>query len=141
MADDNESTGVAEKVEAVGTEVERAVESHLSPEVTHAPAQMLPGELSPHPSPLKYVVIAVVLVVLTAIEVVVSYQSDNAPEGVIVALLLLLAAAKFFMVASWYMHLKTDKPIFRRFFILGIVAAIILFAIVLTTLHAFSGGS
>ncbi len=141
MADDTESTGVAEKVEGVGTEVERAVESHLAPTDTQAPTEMLPGELHPHPTPLKYVVIAVVLVVLTAIEVVVSYQSDNAPEGVIVALLLLLAAAKFTMVASWYMHLKTDRPIFRRFFILGITAAVILFAIVLATLHAFAGGS
>jgi cytochrome c oxidase subunit IV len=141
LADDSESTGVVEKVEAAGTELERAVESHLSPTDTQAPVEMLPGEISPHPTPLKYVVIAVVLVVLTAIEVAVSYQSDNAPEGVIVALLLLLAAAKFTMVASWYMHLKTDKPIFRRFFILGIVAAITLFAIVLATLHAFAGGS
>ena len=141
MADDNESTSVAEKVEAAGTDLERGTESYLSPAVTPAPPQMLPGELKPHPSPLRYVVIAVVLVVLTAIEVVVSYQKDNAPRGVIVALLLLLATAKFTMVASWYMHLKTDRPIFRRFFMLGIGAAILLFLIALTTLHVFSGGS
>jgi hypothetical protein len=45
---------------------------------------------------------------------------------------------KFALVASWYMHLRTDKPIFRRFFVLGIVAAISLYLIVLTTLHVFS---
>ena len=44
---------------------------------------------------------------------------------------------KFVLVASWYMHLRTDKPIFRRFFMLGIVAAIMLYMIVLTTFHVF----
>ncbi len=35
------------------------------------------------------------------------------------------------------MHLKTDQPMFRRFFVLGIVAACVLYAVVLTTLHVF----
>jgi hypothetical protein len=34
------------------------------------------------------------------------------------------------------MHLRTDMLIFRRFFVLGIVAAMILFTIVLLSLHA-----
>ena len=44
---------------------------------------------------------------------------------------------KFAMVASWYMHLQTDKPIFRRFFMVGLAGAVILYLIVLTTLHVF----
>jgi hypothetical protein len=40
------------------------------------------------------------------------------------------------LVASWFMHHRTDLPIFRRFFVIGIVAAIILYLIVLSTLHA-----
>jgi cytochrome c oxidase subunit IV len=52
-------------------------------------------------------------------------------------LLLLFAVIKFFLVASWYMHLRTDRPIFRNFFVLGIAAAILLYLIVLSTLHVF----
>jgi hypothetical protein len=50
----------------------------------------------------------------------------------------MFAVIKFTLVASWYMHLRTDKPIFRRFFVLGIVAAITLYIVVLSTLHVFS---
>ena len=45
-----------------------------------------------------------------------------------------MAAVKFFLVASWYMHLRTDQPVFRRFFIIGSVAAIGLYFVVLLTL-------
>ena len=48
-----------------------------------------------------------------------------------------MAFVKFFLVASWYMHLRTDQPVFRRFFILGASAAIVLYFVVLPTLHAF----
>jgi len=37
------------------------------------------------------------------------------------------------------MHLRTDRPIFRRFFTLGAVAAVTLFMVVLTTLHIWTG--
>lgn len=92
--------------------------------------------VKPHPSPFKYVVIAVVLVVVTGMEVGVSYLDGDIPDSVLVTLLLVMAIVKFSLVASWYMHLQTDKPIFRRFFVLGIVAAIVLYVIVLLTLHA-----
>ena len=97
---------------------------------------LLPGELRPHPSPLKYVIIAVVLCVVTAIEIATSYLEGDIPDGLIVTLLLGMAVIKFATVAAYYMHLQTDRPIFRRFFILGCVAAITLYAIVLATLHA-----
>jgi hypothetical protein len=35
------------------------------------------------------------------------------------------------------MHLKTDQPIFMRFFVLGAVAAMVLYTVALATLHAF----
>ena len=35
------------------------------------------------------------------------------------------------------LHLRTDRPIFRRFFITGAIGAVVLFTIVLTTLHIF----
>lgn len=99
---------------------------------------LLPGELRPHPSPFKYVVIAVVLCVVTAAEVAVSYLEGEIPDGLIITLLMMMAIMKFWTVASWYMHLQTDKPIFRRFFVLGIIAAVILYTIVLATFHVFA---
>jgi cytochrome c oxidase subunit IV len=119
-----------------GTALEPAAEA--APPAQAAPQQvMLPGEVRPHPQPAKYVMIAAVLVVVTAAEVGLFYLQGDIPDGLITALLLTFAVIKFFLVASWYMHLRTDKPIFRNFFVLGIVAAITLYLIVLTTLHVF----
>ncbi len=101
-------------------------------------AGLLPGELRPHPSPLRYVLIAVVLCVITAAEVSLYYLEGSLADAVIIPLLLVFAALKFGIVASWYMHLRTDKPIFARFFVLGIAGAILLFGIVLSSLQIFS---
>ena len=101
---------------------------------------MLPGEIRPHPQPARYVMIAAVLVVVTAAEVGLFYLQGDVPDGLITVVLLTFALIKFSLVASWYMHLRTDKPIFRRFFVLGIVAAISLYLVVLTTLHVFGSG-
>ena len=98
---------------------------------------LLPGEERSHPSPFQYVVIFVVLCVVTAAEIGLYYLEDELPWGLIVGLLLTLAVIKFIMVASWYMHLRTDKPIFRRFFTIGVIAAVILYTVVLTTFRVF----
>ena len=115
---------------------EEAVERELGHAVEPAPG-LLPGELKPHPSPLRYVVIAVVLCVVTAAEVALYYVTGDIPDGLIITLLMVFMIVKFAMVASWYMHLQTDKPIFRRFFMVGLAGAVILYLIVLTTLHVF----
>ena len=148
MSDENapdSRSSVAEKieheVEQVGHELEEAereIEERLPDSVTTPAPGLLPGEVSPHPSPFRYVMIAVVLVIVTAVEVAVSYMEDTIPNGAIVFLLVVMAIIKFALVASWYMHLKTDKPIFRRFFVLGILAALALYTVVLLTLHVFS---
>ena len=122
-----------------GTDLERAAADELelaSRDFVPAPG-LLPGEVSPHPSPFKYVMIAVILVVITAVEIATSYLGGDIPNGLITVLLLGMAAVKFFLVASWYMHLRTDQPVFRRFFFIGSVAAIGLYFVVLLTLHAF----
>jgi cytochrome c oxidase subunit IV len=146
MADDA-TTGTATETETVeddstataaepGTALEPATEAappaHAEPQVP-----MLPGEIRPHPQPARYVMIAAILVVVTAAEVGLYYLTGDIPEGLIIVLLLLFAVIKFSLVASWYMHLRTDRPIFRNFFVLGIVAAISLYLVVLSTLHVF----
>jgi cytochrome c oxidase subunit 4 len=121
---------------------ERALEKEYGlGEIPPEEVPLLPGELSHHPSPFQYVVIAMILVVITAAEVGVSYLDGDIPKGLIIFLLLSMGLVKFITVASYYMHLKTDKPVFRRFFIMAGVGAIIVYTIVLTTLHVWSGGA
>ncbi len=124
--------GVIAKAEE---DIKVAARGELGHSLEPAPG-LLPGELRPHPTPFKYVLIAVILVVVTALEVGVSYMEGEIPNGLIVALLLIMAVVKFVLVASWYMHLRTDQPIFRRVFTIGAIGAIILYTIVLATLHA-----
>jgi len=123
-------------IQRVEEELDEVAHGELAGALEPAPG-LLPGEVRPHPSPFKYVVIAVILVIVTALEVAVSYLDGDIPDGLIVALLLAMAIIKFATVAAWYMHLQTDKPIFKRFFVLGLVAACMLYAVVLATLGTF----
>ncbi|HEY6317544.1 MAG TPA: hypothetical protein VI462_06615, partial [Acidimicrobiia bacterium] len=70
------------------TDIELRDESRVpEPTATAAPA-LLPGELRPHPSPLQYVVIALVLVVITSFEVSLYDLEGTLPNGAIIPLLL-----------------------------------------------------
>lgn len=87
-----------------------------------------------HPEPRQYVMIAVVLVVITALEVAASYLDVN--STLLIAMLFVMAIVKFVLVVSWYMHLKTDKPILRRFFLVGLIGAPILYLVITLALNA-----
>jgi cytochrome c oxidase subunit IV len=97
-----------------------------------APAEHLPvhAEAHEHPNPRQYVLIALVLVIVTGIEIATSYLNTGHTNLIIVALFL-MAAFKFFLVAAWYMHMKTDQPFFRRIFVVGLVGAGIVYGIVM----------
>lgn len=103
--------------------------------VTGGEVALLPGEVRPHPQPFQYVMIAVVLCVVTALEIGMYYLEGDIPDQAIIGILLAMALVKFVLVASWYMHLRTDRPIFRRFFTTGVVGAVVLYAVVLLTLN------
>jgi cytochrome c oxidase subunit 4 len=82
-----------------------------------------------HPGPRQYVIIAGVLAVITAIEVVLFYI--DMPSGVLVAALLVLSLAKFALVVLWFMHLRFDSVLFRRLFLVGILLALSVYTLVL----------
>jgi cytochrome c oxidase subunit 4 len=88
-----------------------------------------------HPSDWTYVKVALILGVMTGIEVALSYTSIN--EHLTIGLLLGLAALKFGTVVAYFMHLKFDHPWFRRLFITGLVLAIGVYIAYLSTLHVF----
>ncbi|MDQ4024654.1 MAG: cytochrome C oxidase subunit IV family protein [Actinomycetota bacterium] len=93
------------------------------------PAPREQEELEHHPGPRKYVTVAIILAIVTALEVGVYYI--EAIEGILVPILLAMAVVKFIMVALYFMHLKFDSRVFRRFFLIGIVLALVIFGIVL----------
>ncbi len=84
-----------------------------------------------HPGPRQYVWVAVILAIVTLIEVAIYYVP--ALEGVLVPALIAFSVIKFILVALWFMHLRFDSRLFRRLFVVGIVLALGVFAIVLST--------
>ncbi len=74
-----------------------------------------------HPTEKKYWVIALILAIITAVEVALSYiDLGNA----VAPLLLVGMAMKFFIVAAYFMHLKFDSRVTRRLFISGLSLAV-----------------
>jgi cytochrome c oxidase subunit 4 len=72
------------------------------------------------PSDGQYILIALGLAALTAIEVAIYYlKSSNA---VLVAFFVLMIT-KFAIVVGYFMHLRFDKPVVRRLFIGGLCLA------------------
>lgn len=92
------------------------------------------AEAVAHPTPRVYWLIALILFVVTAVEVAVAYI--DAFDPVIVPLLLVLGALKFWIVVAFFMHLKFDRPLFRTLFMVGVMGAIPLFVVVLLTFQA-----
>jgi len=45
---------------------------------------------------------------------------------------------KFTVVVAFFMHLRFDNRLFRRFFITGVCLALFVFTIVLTTFHVWT---
>lgn len=88
-----------------------------------------------HPSDGKYIQIALLLGVITAVEVAIPYLTDV--SGLWLALMLALMVAKFFIVVAWFMHLRFDSSLFRRLFVGGLVLAVIVYLAVLTSFQYF----
>ncbi len=96
-----------------------------------------PGEHGAHPTDAQYIKIAAILGAITAVEVGIYYIKGNLGDG-FAPFLLALAAVKFFMVGSYFMHLRFDNRVLRRLFVTGIVLAIIIYAIVFLLLGVFT---
>lgn len=80
----------------------------------------------------KYIVIALILAVVTAAEVSISYI-DIGP--LFLPALLLMMAAKFVTVVSYFMHLKFDNKIFTYVFYFGLLLALGVYIGALSTFH------
>lgn len=92
-----------------------------------------------HPSDGEYIKIALILGVITAAEVGTYFWQDifgSKPSTLaLVATLFPMMIAKFLIVIGYFMHLKFDNHLYRRVFIFGLVLAMAVFAVTLSTLE------
>ena len=84
-----------------------------------------------HPSALQYIQIGLILAFITAVEVAL-YYVDIGRTPLVLALIV-LSALKFALVVLWFMHLKFDHSIFSTLFVAGILLAIAIFTVALST--------
>ena len=91
------------------------------------------AENTPMPTTKIYVRIALLLAVLTAIEVALFYvvEFTAMTQGLANPLLIGLALAKFLIVVGYFMHLKYETPLLSRTFAIGAVLAGGLYAVVI----------
>ncbi len=88
-----------------------------------------------HPTDAQYVRIALILAVVTGVEVGLYYTKFSRTTTNLA--LMVLAAIKFVMVAAYFMHLKFDSKLLRRLFITGFVLAVGCYVAYLMTLGVF----
>jgi cytochrome c oxidase subunit 4 len=77
-----------------------------------------------HATTGHYVRIAIILTILTILEVGTYYVAI--PFALLVPLLIVLAGMKFALVVAYYMHLRYDSKLFSGFFFFGLVIEILL---------------
>jgi cytochrome c oxidase subunit IV len=90
-----------------------------------------------HPTPKQYVQIAIVLAVLTGMEVAASFI-DIGPA--FLPTLIGLMAIKFVLVAGWFMHLKFDTRLYTRLMVGGLGLALSLYAVVMVLFAGHRSG-
>ena len=101
----------------------------MSTEATHSD--------EPHSTTGHYVRIAIILTVLTILEVATYYV--DIPFALVVPLLLVLAGTKFVLVVAYYMHLRYDSKLFAGFFFFGFTVEILLLITLLVLFGIRSG--
>jgi len=87
-----------------------------------------------HPTFMQYVIVAVLLFFITAVEFVIIYPEYRLGAAT-VPVLIILSAIKFATVIMFYMHLKFDHRLFTYFFLGGLALG---FAVGLALLGLFA---
>lgn len=71
----------------------------------------------------SYIAVFVALVVITAIEVGLTFV--NIPRQVLTVVFLMLSLGKASLVAAFYMHLRDDPPVYTYIFVLPAVLLLV----------------
>jgi cytochrome c oxidase subunit 4 len=86
--------------------------THTNPDIdVHAM-----GEVHEHPTWREYKWVALILTVITIVEVWSYYIQSFVASPAFVPILLIMSAAKFAIVVLFYMHLKYDHKLFKALF-------------------------
>ncbi len=97
----------------------------------------LDGARRNYPREFEYVLVAIFLAVLTAIEIT-TYAAPGFPlwswgdKAGLITILLILMAVKFWTVAYFFMHLRFDKPILTRLFYSGLFLAVLVYVAIMS---------
>lgn len=85
------------------------------------------------PTTRMYIRVAILLAILTAIEVALFYivEFGPLPQSAANPMLIALAVLKFIIVVGYFMHLKFESPLLSRAFAVGAAAALALYGIVI----------
>ena len=75
-----------------------------------------PDHAHEHPTWKQYKWVALILTVITIVEVWAYYIPSFVASAWFVPALLIMSAAKFIIVVAFYMHLKYDHKLFRALF-------------------------
>ena len=87
-----------------------------------------------HPSDWAYVKIAVVLALVTGLEVFTYFETVLDWGAFLVPSLIFMMIVKFYLVATWFMHLRFDSRLFAKMFTAGLILAV---GVYVVTLAAF----
>lgn len=87
-----------------------------------------------HPHDWTYIKIAIVLAVVTALEVATYYLEDRLGSALIPSLMVMMVV-KFYLVARWFMHLKFDSPLFSKLFAVSMLTATVVYVAALAALE------
>jgi cytochrome c oxidase subunit 4 len=110
--------------------------TETAPETTHE-AHDAHEESHDHGfSDQKYIQIAIVLAVITALEVYASYAGWLG--AAFIPLLIFMMIAKFVIVALFFMHLKFDSKVFSWMFYAGLFLALGVYVATLATFKFFN---
>jgi len=89
-----------------------------------------------HASRATYWMVALILGIVTLLEVAVFYVPLL--HAVIVPMLLVLSAFKFALVAAFFMHLKYDKPVLSMVFAIGLLVAVFIILALYLLFHVLA---
>jgi cytochrome c oxidase subunit 4 len=87
-----------------------------------------------HPTWHTYKWVALILFVITVVEVWIYYIPSFVASRAFVPVLLVLSAAKFAIVVAFYMHLKYDAKLFRALFVFPLLIGV---AVIVSLLFLF----
>jgi cytochrome c oxidase subunit 4 len=102
----------------------------------HASAAASHGGGGGHATVRTYVNVAIVLAIITAVEVATLYI-PGIPNALLVVSLLVMSALKFFLVVGFFMHLRYDHQILRALFVGPLIIAILIILAVMALFSAF----